>query len=73
MKLRILVLGSIAVALSISPLHADAPFLWGVTGTAGAASTLYAINPTTGKATRVGDTGLENISGISVHPTTKAL
>jgi hypothetical protein len=73
MKAPLQALICLTVALPASLLRADAPFLWGVTGTAGAASTLYAIHPTTGKATRVGDTGLENVSGISVHPTTKVL
>lgn len=52
---------------------ADAPVLWGVAGGNGVASKLYAINPATGKSTEVGSTGLENVSGLEVHPTTKAL
>jgi hypothetical protein len=52
---------------------ADAPVLWGVTGVAGSASKLYAINPATGKALEVGATGLENVSGIEVHPATRVL
>jgi hypothetical protein len=52
---------------------ADAPVLWGVTGIGGGASNLYAINPSTGKALEVGPTGLDNVSGIEVHPTTKVL
>ncbi|MCB1205733.1 MAG: hypothetical protein KDN18_15830 [Verrucomicrobiae bacterium] len=54
-------------------LHADSPFLWGVTGTAGAASKLYAINPNTGKAIEVGPVGKKNVSGISVHPVSGVL
>lgn len=53
--------------------RADAPVLWGVTGVAGSASKLYAINPATGKALEVGATGLENVSGIEVHPATRVL
>lgn len=53
--------------------RADAPVLWGVTGVGGGASNLYAINPSTGKALEVGSTGLDNVSGIEVHPTTKVL
>lgn len=53
--------------------RADAPVLWGVTGVGGGASTLYAINPVNGKALEVGPTGLDNVSGIEVHPTTKVL
>lgn len=53
--------------------RADAPVLWGVTGVGGGASSLYAINPVNGKALEVGPTGLDNVSGIEVHPTTKVL
>lgn len=60
--------------LAASPtLRADAPVLWGVTGVGGSASSLYAINPKTGQAMRVGAVGRNNVSGISVHPTTKVL
>lgn len=51
----------------------DAPVLWGVTGVGGAPSKLYAIHPATGKALEVGPTGLDNVSGIEVHPSTKVL
>lgn len=54
-------------------LRADAPVLWGVTGVGGSPSSLYAIHPQTGKALRVGATGLDTVSGISVHPTSKVL
>jgi hypothetical protein len=53
--------------------RADAPVLWGVTGVGGGASTLYAINPLNGKVLEVGPTGLDNVSGIEVHPTTRVL
>lgn len=53
--------------------RADAPVIWGVTGVGGGASTLYAINPVTGKALEVGPIGLNNVSGIEMHPTTKVL
>lgn len=61
-----------SLAFNLS-LQADAPVLWGVTGVGGASSKLYAINPATGKALEVGSTGLENVSGIEVHPTTRVL
>jgi hypothetical protein len=63
------------VLLGFIPLSAkaDAPVLWGVTGVAGSASKLYAINPATGKALEVGATGLNNVSGIEVHPATRVL
>lgn len=52
---------------------ADAPVLWGVAGGRGVESRLYAIDPDTGKSTEVGSTGLESVSGLAVHPTTKVL
>ena len=56
-----------------SVARGDAPVLWGVTGVGGAPSKLYAIHPATGKALEVGPTGLDNVSGIEVHPTTRVL
>ena len=53
--------------------RADAPILWGVTGVGGGSSNLYAINPVNGEALEVGPTGLDNVSGIEVHPTTRVL
>lgn len=75
MKLKGSLLLPFAVVLQLMPagLFADGPFLWGVTGTGGAASKLYAINPNTGKAIEVGPIGKDNVSGISVHPSTGVL
>lgn len=52
---------------------ADAPVLWGVAGGRGVESKLYAIDPDTGNSTEVGSTGLESVSGLALHPTTKVL
>lgn len=69
---RTLLLSVLSILLPTTT-RADAPVLWGVTGVGGAPSSLYAVHPLTGKALKVGAIGLDNVSGISVHPATKLL
>lgn len=64
------ILSCLAATTSV---RADAPVIWGATGVGGTPSTLYAIHPSTGEALKVGPTGLDNVSGLEVHPTTKVL
>lgn len=67
---------TVAILLSLAAtisVRADAPVIWGVTGVGGTPSTLYAINPATGEALKVSPTGLDNVSGLAVHPTTRVL
>lgn len=54
--------------------RADVEFLWGVTGAAGAASSLYAINPANGQVLgMIGATGKVCLSGLAIQPGTKTL
>jgi len=63
-----------AVFLAALPGRADVEFLWGVTGAAGAPSSLYAINPGTGAVLgMVGATGKVCLSGLGIQPGSKIL
>ncbi len=67
MRTCLLFVWSLAVS-QVTTVQSAVPFFWGVTGTAGASSSLYVIHPSTGVATLVGSTGKNNVSGISIHP-----
>lgn len=60
--------------LAAGGARADVEFLWGVTGAAGAASSLYAINPGNGQVLgMVGATGKVCLSGLAIQPGSKTL
>lgn len=53
--------------VTIHPALANKEFIWGVSGAAGAPSSLYAINPVNGKLLgRIGATGAVTLSGLEV-------
>lgn len=52
--------------------RATAGVLYGASGTLGTSS-LYRINTTTGLATPIGETGLAEIQGLAIHPTTREI
>jgi hypothetical protein len=66
---------AVAFLLAASVFRADAvEFIWGVTGAAGAPSSLYAINPANGQVLGlVGSTGTVCLSGLAIQPGTGVL
>ncbi|MGH6755302.1 MAG: hypothetical protein ACREDP_24370, partial [Bradyrhizobium sp.] len=60
--------------LTLFPSAKAVEFMWAVTGSGGAPSSLYAINPTNGQALGlVGSTGTVCLSGLAIQPGTGAL